>query len=142
MPYHLKFVVDGFFNGSLDEQPDNEAVMLDLLTCLINIDIRFLKKFPATPSLYSSGVIYIEELPGQEDWRDVESVLKHGGGDCEDLACWRIAELRMLGVDARPRIEWKLKPDGNQLYHIQVRLPTGEVEDPSTKLGMKSSRST
>jgi len=57
--------------------------------------------------------------------------------NCEDLACWRVAELRLVGVDARPAFTCDVLPDGSYLYHIQVELPNGTLEDPSRMLGMR-----
>ena len=56
--------------------------------------------------------------------------------NCEDLASWRIAELRVrFGVPARPLIIPQLQPNGRYLYHVQVWTPWG-VEDPSRERGM------
>jgi hypothetical protein len=58
--------------------------------------------------------------------------------NCEDLACWRAAELRVrYGIKAVPTFIWKVRPAGGYLYHIQVKLPDGRVEDPSRALGMR-----
>lgn len=58
--------------------------------------------------------------------------------NCEDLACWRAAELReRYKVDAEPTFIWKLRPNGGYLYHILVRYPDGRIEDPSRTLGMR-----
>lgn len=107
---------------------------------------------PMPPMLYESGVYYQEEPPGHEDWLDVWSALKQGNADCEDLAAWRCAELRVLGVPAEPVIKYqwipremmikqgypanKLPAKGLWLVHCCVRLPDGQIEDPSKILGM------
>ncbi len=104
------------------------------------------------PPLYVSGVIYKEEKPGHEDWPDVIRVLKNGWGDCEDLAAWRAAELRVFGIPADPVIKWQWIPrdkmiqagypkhlvpgKGVWLVHCLVRYPDGTIEDPSKMLGM------
>ena len=59
--------------------------------------------------------------------------------NCEDLACWLIAEKRVrFGIPARPFIIPQLRKNGKYLYHIAVATPDapGGVEDPSRKLGM------
>lgn len=106
------------------------------------------------PRLYDSGVYYREEKPGFEDWPDVPTVLEQGWGDCEDLAGYRAAELRVYdGIDAVPVIKWKWIPanqmkdagyppgsiprDGVWLVHCLVRYPDGRIEDPSKILGMR-----
>jgi hypothetical protein len=58
--------------------------------------------------------------------------------NCEDLACWRTAELREQPkpVKAKPFAKWRQKPDGAYAYHALVLLPDGRLEDPSLVLGM------
>jgi hypothetical protein len=58
--------------------------------------------------------------------------------NCEDLACWRSAELRVRDkIEAKPTFIWKIRPSGGYLYHIQVKYPDGRIEDPSRRLGMR-----
>lgn len=104
--------------------------------CLIEIDVSFLESNPKTPLIYQSGVRYRFE-PGEPDpWQDIPSTLAKGWGDCEDLACWRVAELRHKAkIDARPMLRWRKEGERN-IYHALVRLPDGRTEDPSVALGM------
>jgi hypothetical protein len=104
------------------------------------------------PQLYASGVYYAEEAPGREDWLDAPAVLRQGFADCEDLAAYRAAELRVAGFDVEPVIKWqwiprelmirqgypadKLPSKGVWLVHCCVRWPDGRIEDPSRILGM------
>jgi hypothetical protein len=95
---------------------------------------------PRTPKLYQSGVRFIREKEGEELWPTIGEVIKAGGGDCEDLASWRVAELLEQGVPARPA--WRHRkvrmPSGQEatLYHILVYIPGKGFEDPSRNLGM------
>lgn len=57
--------------------------------------------------------------------------------NCEDLCCWRAAELQAEGIAAHPVFVWRKIEDGSHLYHIVVRYPDGRIEDPSRRLGMK-----
>lgn len=108
------------------------------------------------PPLYTSGILYEEELPGHEDWYDVLAALRiRRHVDCEDLAAWRSAELRAVGIDVEPVIKWqwiareqmiaqgypasKLPDRGVWLVHCCVRWPDGTIEDPSKILGMGGS---
>lgn len=86
------------------------------------------------PPLYESGVEYEAEPWGSESWLTPREVLARRAGDCEDLAAWRAAELRVAGVDpaARP----VLIHTGPNSYHAVVRLADGTLEDPSAVLGM------
>lgn len=112
------------------------------------------------PPLYASGVRYKEDPPGEENWKDCYAVLKDGHGDCDRLAAWRTAELRVAGIPAEPVLKWQWIPRdvflqmqktpkdrrewarklGNQkgvwMVHCLVRFPDGEIEDPSKILGM------
>lgn len=117
----------------------NEQILYILLDALVKIDELWLRYKPSIPLLYRSGVRYQQEPPGVEDWCDIGEVRRQGFADCEDLAAWRVAELRVkFGINARPYVK---KPrvirNGRVLmYHIQVLLPDGRIEDPSRKLGM------
>ena len=114
-----------------------ERVLEQLLEALIAANIEYLRACPSTPSLYESGVVY-EEEPGERDnWQDIPETLGLGKGDCEDLGCWRIAELRVrTGEHATPSV--KIRVAGNRtICHIAVRGADGSVEDPSRLLGMR-----
>jgi len=56
-----------------------------------------------------------------------------GGGDCEDLAAWRAAELRIAGEPARVVVV-RSAPG---VLHAVVRRANGRIEDPSRRLGMR-----
>lgn len=118
----------------------SQVSLLWLMEALCKINQGHLKtgKFPA---LYKSGVRYQRE-DGTEEWLDIPNIVDAGWGDCEDLACWRVAELRNQGVKASPYARWRLV-DGVYHYHAMVtRFGTGGnvwLEDPSRKLGMGSS---
>jgi hypothetical protein len=88
------------------------------------------------PGLYASGVRYREE-PG-EDWRDAIEVLARGAGDCEDLACYRAAELQISGEAGACAIPVEVGRAGaERQFHIVVRRANGRIEDPSAVLGMR-----
>jgi hypothetical protein len=116
------------------ERRFSEGILRILLDTLVRINLKYLKQHPNTPSLYSSGVRYQRE-DGTEDWLDIGEVLKLGHGDCEDLACYRVAELIKSGINARPELVWQNKGKF-YLYHIKV-FYNGKLEDPSRQLGMR-----
>lgn len=130
----ITFVLDMFDPAELDR---SDATLRVLLNALVAADYLYLKRHPETPLLYQSGVRYQEEPPGAEDWQDIKTCLNLMWGDCEDLACWRAAELQIRGIDAHPDFTRDVKPNGKTLYHIVVRLPDGRIEDPSRQLGMR-----
>jgi hypothetical protein len=118
----------------------NKRILGHLLEALTAIDVDILKKNPALPGLYESGVRYRREPVGQEDWDDIVELYRIGYGDCEDLSAARAAELRVRhGIAARPYVKGPKRLDnGLMLYHVQVQLPDGRILDPSVKLGMGS----
>lgn len=136
MPYRVCFALD-LFNGPEQRELSRQTlgVMLDLMT---KIDVLFLLAHPETPSIYQSGVRYMEEPPGQEDWQDIPTCIKMGIADCEDLACWRAAEL-IVRHRIPAKAVWRAFPrqDGSTLFHILVQYPNGRLEDPSRILGMR-----
>ena len=150
-PSHkFTFDMDGF---AWNDRRRAERRMQILLDALTKIHIDHLRHFPKTPSLYQSGVVYEREPPGREDWQDIFTTLRRGGGDCEDLATWRAADLLVRGIPARafgrPRpmvipsacsdgaVACDDRPQMGTLWHILVRRPNGRIEDPSKKLGME-----
>lgn len=97
------------------------------------------------PSLYKSGVRYKDDDPhgqhSQENWRDILGVIRAGGGDCDRLSAWRVAELRDVGIAARGRFDWHRIPKDailsgpeRQVAHVRVEHPDGRIEDPSQHL--------
>ena len=101
------------------------------------------------PPLYMSGVVYKEDPPGQENWKDCLAVLADGHADCDRLVSWRVAELRVAGIAAEPVIKWQhlepgvsaqlgypCGPAGLWMVHCCVKFPDGSIEDTSKNLGM------
>lgn len=130
-----RFRIRGF-GSSLDQ---NLAILHVLLGSLVAVNRLLLRTRPGIPSIYRSGVRYVRDQPGMEDWCDVLEVLRQGFADCKSFAAWRVAELRENGIMARCEIRHpRLLPNGMLLYHIRVRLPDGTIEDPSVALGMRS----
>ena len=84
------------------------------------------------PPLYRAGVRYRPEPRGQERWQVPSEVKRKGFGDCEDLAAWRVAELRRKGEAAMPYV----KQTGARRWHAMVKRADGRLEDPSRLLGM------
>ena len=133
-----------------DDRPRSQQALLWMLEALCKINEGHLAYRPYPP-LYESGVHY-ERENGTEEWLDIPSIIEAGWGDCEDLACWRVAELRKQGHHAGPYVRYRNR-DGVFHYHALVmryrrvlrRKANGEVsehfvqdviEDPSRRLGM------
>jgi hypothetical protein len=126
------------------------GVLVKLLEGLIAANVAYLMEQPSTPPLYESGVKlrtspllyqsgvrYVSEPRGKERWQDIPETLYRREGDCEDLACWRIAELRVLFKDmAQPRIKRSVLRHVT-VYHITLERQDKTPEDPSRVLGMR-----
>src|SRR5260370_17288635 len=69
------------------------GVMRCLLEALTQANIAFLLRVPHTPDLYGSGVRYLAQPDGRDEWQDIPDTLLRMNGDCEDLPCWRVAGL-------------------------------------------------
>ena len=68
-------------------------------------DFEAARKNEPYPLLYDSGVKYVREPPGSEVWQTPYHAIGTRGADCEDLSCWRAAELWALGeTRARPEV--------------------------------------
>lgn len=91
----------------------------------------------ATPSLYSTwragtGIRYRRERPGEEWWEtaaDVLGVITERAGDCEDLANYRVAELRTFFDE--PDASTRIIRTRHGTFHAIVQRGDGSYEDPS-----------
>ena len=131
------------------DRPRSQQALLWMLEALCKINEGHLAERPYPP-LYESGVRYQRE-DGTEEWLDIPTIIEAGWGDCEDLACWRVAELRKQGHRAGPYVRFR-NIDGVFHYHALVmryrpvlkRSEAGLIEhlapvgldDPSRVLGM------
>lgn len=127
------------------ERARSQKAMLWMMEglCRVNQDIIITQRKlrQPVPLLYSpeAGIRYQRE-DGTEDWQDIYTTVRKRWGDCEDLACWRVAELReVFRRKASPFVTYRVGPDGGYHYHALVTAqgPGGwRLEDPSRKLGM------
>ena len=113
------------------------AALAQLLEALAGVNEAWLREHPAAPWLYESGVRYEEEPDGRDDWQDIPETIALRVGDCEDLGCWRLAELRTRVREyARPFVKRSVV-GSRTVYHVAVRRADGRLEDPSRILGMR-----
>jgi hypothetical protein len=118
-------------------EPAKSLALGHLLEALTHINCAWLRENDRTPWLYESGVHYQEEPEGRDEWQDIPETIARGEGDCEDLACWRLAELRVRSrEDAMPFVKHTVYGD-RTIYHVAVRRSDGRIEDPSRVLGMR-----
>jgi len=90
------------------------------------------------PPLYDSGIRYQRER-GTENWLLPSQALLQGASDCEDLAAYRVGELRAHNIDPGARIV--VEQTGPRTMHALVRRSDGTLEDPSVALGMRRASS-
>lgn len=96
-----------------------------------------MRAHPELPPLYTSGIQYLEEPCGEDNWQDALTTWALKSGDCEDLAVYRAAELQVRhGVMAWPTPKVTRSADGKLSFHTRVRLPNGLIEDPARMLGL------
>ena len=131
---HIQFDVELF--RTPESRKASEVAMRGMLAGLCIVNMSYLRTHPNTPALYESGVRYRREPMGEETWQDIPNLIARGYGDCEDLACWLVADRRVRQkIRAKPHLTYR--KDGNLYrYHVTVVYPNGLVEDPSRKLGM------
>ena len=129
------------FRGDWD-QIWSQMRMLWLMEGLVRVNQTHLRQFAefqrrglverGYPSVYRSGLHY-ETEKGTEIWPDIPSILMgtmgkgtYPGhwGDCEDLACYRVAELRELPEHYERVAPWdKSKPEGLRPEVADPRYP-------------------
>ena len=106
----------------------------DFCAALVRINLRKLATY-RIPLLYQSGVRYHQEH-AEDAFQDCLSTYRRGFGDCDDLACWRAAELRKQGSEARVEVQFlSIEPNDSGSpdfsFHAFVRRANGSIEDPT-----------
>lgn len=132
----MRVVVDaGLLEGGMTAK-EAAPVIGRILHGIVIANVAYLRRNPHIPHPYKAGIRYQREPRGQEHWKGIAQTLRDGHGDCEDLASYLAAWYRARGQKAQIHIVWKRSRRGGRLFHIQVRGPSGRIEDPSRVLGM------
>ncbi len=113
--------------------PPNKRDLDRALAFALGLAMDDLRRHRQLPRIYRSGVRYAREPAGVENWAMPSETFRQGWGDCDDLALWAAAALRLRGIKARVVV----KRTGPRLWHAVVRLPNGRILDPSKRLGMR-----
>jgi hypothetical protein len=118
--------------------PTGAATFTAALEGLTALDEELLRQNPGLPPIAQAGVVYDKEPTSK--WRTVLDILDGKSGpkmraDCEALAPWRAAELRVSGED--PGAHALVYPSGPSKFHAIVMRSDGTLEDPSVELGMQ-----
>ena len=87
------------------------------------------------PPLYSSHIVYRPEVT--ERWENAQTLNKRGYGDCEDLAAYRVAELRLNGEHTAKVFIYR---SGQRRWHAVVKRAKGQIEDPTKIIKAKEAR--
>ncbi len=74
------------------------------------------------------------EPPGQEHFDHAALVIGRGWGDCDDMAPYKAATLRVTGVD--PGARAIVRKSGPKRWHAIVERSDGTIDDPSRETGM------
>lgn len=90
---------------------------------------------PTFDQAIRKGIRWREEPPGHEEFAHARKVVGRGWGDCDDLAPYRAATLRVTGRDPDARAE--VFRSGPTRWHAVVVRGDGSVEDPSQTAGMR-----
>lgn len=112
------------------------ALAREYLGALVRTD-ELLLAYKMVPPLYQSRVRYRQEPEGQghEEFADALTCFRRGWGDCDDLAAWRCADLIRSGVPATLAFRAHAVARGERrVVHCIVRLPSGDLEDPSKRM--------
>ena len=122
-----------------------KMVFETMFEALTRINQAYLRTDPEAPLLYESGVRYRKDpIRGKtgELWLDVPSILARGYDDCEGLSSYLAAEMRERAPNSVSdrripgAMVWLYRPRPN-LWHAVVKdRETGEIFDPSKRLGM------
>ena len=123
--YLLAMRLQSFCELSVDQ---GASVLRHLVEAMAICDEEYLRAHNI-PLLYDSGVRYVRDSRFEQQWWDVPAVLSKGYADCKALSAWRLAELRIMGINARLRITYT-QADG---FHITIEYGL-ETEDPSAIL--------
>lgn len=112
------------------------------LEALVQSNMVYLRENPQTPSILDpvAGIRYRRERDSQgnptEIWRDIPRILRDRHGDCEDLACALVAELRVKRrLPAKVILKASPIRPGGRLFHIIAGVGRERI-DPSKMLGM------
>src|ERR1700761_3779457 len=131
----VEFLVPRAFHAD-SSSAENAPALESLLVCLATINLAYRRFRPGTPFLYASPVRYDRT----EVWDSTPALRARGYGDCNSLACDRVAELWAAGLDARPFFRF-LPPEqattDQYQFHILLLGPWG-WECPSKVKGMNA----
>lgn len=123
-------------NVAIPEANVSKPVLDAALESVTRLNEQLLKegKAPTFQEALKRGVQWKPEPPGQEHFDHAGIVAHRGHGDCDDLAPWEAASLRITGTD--PGAKAVVVRSGPQMWHAIVERSDGSIADPSKAAGM------
>jgi hypothetical protein len=116
-------------------EDEKEAILNAALESVTLADqAQLARGLPTAAEAIARGVRWKPEPPGDEHFDLAGTVLRRGWGDCDDLAPWHAASLRMSGED--PEAMAFVRRSGPNRWHAVVQRSNGQVDDPSRAAGM------
>lgn len=116
----------------LEDIPPSEEALEGFLEGMTSLNTGIIRA-EGLPSVYEVAR-YRREPRGREQWYHASKVAEQGFGDCEDLAAYRAAELRVFeGEPARVVVQ----RTGQKTLHAVVERADGTIEDVARALGMR-----
>lgn len=89
---------------------------------------------PLADDAIDAGVKWRPEPPGDEHFDHADTIIRRGHGDCDDLAPYKAASLRITGED--PDARAIVIRSGPTRWHAVVERSDGSIDDPSADAGM------
>jgi len=100
------------------------ALSEEALEAVTVANMEYLRTHPDTPPFFESGVRYQLDDSDTNDWLTIPAILERGWGDCDQLAPWFAAELRLRGFPAKVRLQQpSARPEDERVRHAVVFAP-------------------
>jgi len=126
---------------AIPEEHVSPAVLNAGLEALTKLDEKLIREghVPTFRQAVAAGKVkWAPEPPGDERFDHAGIVLGRGFGDCDDLAPYHCAGLRVTGED--PGCRAVVKRSGPRRWHAIVQRSDGSLQDPSKAAGMGGAR--
>jgi hypothetical protein len=123
-------------NVAIPESEVSAPILNSALESVTRLNESMLKqgKIPTFEDGLKEGIKWKPEPPGEEHFDHAGTVLRRKWGDCDDLAPWQAASLRVTGED--PNATAIVRRSGPKRWHAIVRRGDGSIDDPSRAAGM------
>jgi hypothetical protein len=122
-------------NVAVPEAHVSAPVLDAALEATTRLNESLLKSGELDPyDMQAPGVRWRPEPPGEEHFDHGLMVQGRGWGDCDDLAPWHAASLRVTGKDRGAKA--CVRKSGPTRWHAVVRRSDGRIDDPSLAAGM------